>query len=155
MQYITKTDTLMKQTSYLLILSTISLFFFSCASNNTKSEMMTLEPDFADKGKTIDSLIKSYKCENIEYENWDKNDAVDSCLTVCLINSKILPSNNNPEKSSNQLKGIALSIKKALVVPQIYNSYYIIFVKKEKVFGSELKIHSDGMKIPNTELQIH
>lgn len=145
----------MKQIFYLFIFSTISLFYFSCASNNTKSKINALEPEFVDNGKTIDSLIKLYKCESIEYENWDENDALDSCLTVCLINSKILPSNNNPEESSNQLKGIALSIKKALVVPQIYNSYYIIFVKKEKVFGSELKIHSDGMKIPNTELQIH
>ncbi|MEI9943254.1 MAG: hypothetical protein WDN26_03460 [Chitinophagaceae bacterium] len=114
----------MKLTIGLLYLFSTSLYFYSCSNNDTKNKELTeiRQPEFADNGKTVDSLKKIYNCESIEYDNWTEKDATDSCLTVCLINSNKATSANNVDSSSNQLKGIALSIKKSLAKPQNYNS---------------------------------
>ena len=144
----------MKLTFRLFYVLTISLCFYNCSNNHTKNkEVATIgQPEFLDNGKTIDSLIKAYNCESIEYDNWKDNDANDSCLTVCLINSNKVPSGGDVDENANQIKEIALSVKKVLVKPQNYNSYYIIFVKKDKVNGLETKAHSAGMEIPSTAL---
>jgi len=73
-------------------------------------------------------------------------------LTVCLINSSKVPKSSNPAEDGKQLKGIASSIKNSLANPQKYNSFYIIFVKKENVNGEEIKVHSAGMEIPSSAL---
>jgi len=144
----------MKTIIQLLFLFSASLYFCNCSDNETKSKELTeiTQPEFADNGKTVDSLKKVYNCESIGYENWADKKTTDSCLTVCLINSNKVPSGSNIEGNVDELKGIASSIKKSLAKPQNYRSYYIIFVKKENVNGVEAKSHSAGMEIPSTEL---
>ena len=151
---LTTNHTFMKLTFRFFSVLTISLFFYSCSNNDTKSKEVAVigQPNFVDGGKTIDSLVKAYNCESVEYDNWKDNDATDSCLTVCLINSSKVPKSNNPDEDGNQLKGIASSIKKSLANPQKYNSFYIIFIKKENVNGEETKVHSAGMEIPSSAL---
>ncbi len=140
----------MKTTIRLLFLFSASLYFCNCSNNGTKSKELTeiTQPEFADNGKTIDSLKKVYNCESIDYENWDDKKITDSCLTVCLINSTQVPSGDYVD----QLKGIALTIKNSLKNPQAYKSFYIIFLKKENVNGMEAKSHSAGMEIPSAQL---
>jgi len=128
---------------FIFLLSGILLFSFYNAA---------AQPAFNDNGKTMDILKKVYNCEAIEYENWTEDDATDSCLTVCLVNSDKVPSKSNLEELVNQLKHIALSVKSALVTPEDYNSFYIIFVKKEIVFGNITRSHSAGGVIPGAEL---
>lgn len=140
----------MKKTIQLLFLFSASLYFCSCSDNGTKSKELKeiTQPRFADNGKTVDSLKKVYNCESIDYENWGDKKTTDSCLSVCLINSTKVPSGDYVD----QLKGIALAIKKSLEKPQTYKSFYIIFVKKEKFNGMEAKSHSAGMEIPSAQL---
>lgn len=111
-------------------------------------------PEFADNGKTIDSLKKVYNCESVDFENWENKKATDSCLTVRLINSSKVPKSYNVDESVNQFKAIALAINKSLVKPQNYKSFYIIFVEKDKdnVTGLKMEAHSAGMKIRRAEL---
>ncbi|MDB5200982.1 MAG: hypothetical protein JWQ27_391 [Ferruginibacter sp.] len=144
----------MKLTTRLLVLFVASLCIYSCSNNDTNSKGMTetKQPEFADNGKTVDSLKKVYNCENIDYENWGDKKAADSCLTVCLINSSKVPSGNNADEEANKFTAMALAIKKSLAKPQNYKSFYLIFVKKENVNGQETKVHSPGMEIPNAEL---
>ena len=133
----------------------ISLCFYSCANNSdTKSKevVVTREPEFVDNGKTVDSLIKVYNCEGVEYDNWKDNDATDSCLTVCLINSNKVPTTSNVDEEGEQLKAIVLSIKKSLANPKNYSSYYIIFVKKDNTNCISTKTHSAGMEIQSSAL---
>ncbi|HEY6504903.1 MAG TPA: hypothetical protein VIZ28_13060 [Chitinophagaceae bacterium] len=144
----------MKLTVRLLFLLTISLCFCNCSNNDTKSKKVAEigQPEFVDNGKAVDSLKKVYNCESIEYDNWEENDATDSCLTVCLINSNKVPSGDNVDDNVNQLKGIALTIKTSLAKPENYNSFYIIFVEKENMNGLESKSHAAGMEISSKEL---
>ena len=112
--HITTNDTFMKLTSRLFSVLAISLCIYSCSGNDTKIREVAVigQPEFNDNGKTIDSLIKAYNCESVEYDNWKVSDATDSCLTVGLINSSKIPKNSsNPEKDVEQFKGIASSIK--------------------------------------------
>ncbi len=110
------------------------------------------QPEFVDNGKTVDSLKKVYNCESIDYENWGDKKETDSCLTVCLINSSIVPLVDNADKQHLQLKEIASTIKKSLTKPQIYKSFYIIFIEKVKVGGEEFKVHSLGGEIRSKDL---
>ena len=144
----------MKLTFRLFYLLTILLCFYNCTSNDTKNKGLAEieQPEFADNGKAIDSLKKVYNCESVDYENWGDKKATDSCLTVCLINSSKVPTGNNIDENVNQFKSIALTINKSLAKPQTYKSFYIIFVKKEKVNGQETKVHSAGMEIASAEL---
>jgi hypothetical protein len=144
----------MKVTFRLFYLLPISLFLCNCAGNGTKNKELTevRQPEFADNGKTIDSLKTVYNCETIDYENWSDKKATDSCLTVCLINSTKVPPGNNVDWNANQLKAIALAIKKSLAKPQTYKSFYIIFLEKDNVNGQETKVHSAGMEITSAEL---
>lgn len=109
-------------------------------------------PGFADKGHTLDSLQKVYVCESIDFENWAQKPESDSCLTVCLVNSTRVPATENVMNTVAQLKGIASAVKKALVSPEMYKRYYIIFVKKDKTGMMETKEHTAGMEIPSAEL---
>ena len=144
----------MKTIIQLLFLFSASLYFCNCSDNETKSKELTeiTQPEFADNGKTVDSLKKVYNCESIDYENWGNKKTTDSCLTVCLINSTKVPSGNNVDESANQIKAIAFAIKKSLAKPQTYKSFYIIFVKKDNVNGQETKVHSAGLEITSAEL---
>lgn len=144
----------MKPRFQLFCFLTISLFFYNCSNKYTKNKELGKagQPEFVDKGKTVDSLKKVYNCESIDYENWGNKKETDSCLTVCLINSPIVPSSNNFDKQDLQLKGLALTIKKSLTKPQIYKSFYIIFMKKGKVFGKEYKSLSLGWEIRSKDL---
>ncbi|MEJ7627097.1 MAG: hypothetical protein WKF35_09550 [Ferruginibacter sp.] len=144
----------MNLTFKLFFVLTISFCFYNCSNTLTKSKKATAtgQPEFIDNGKAIDSLLKAYNCESVEYDNWKDNDATDSCLTVCLINSNKVLAGDNPDENGNQLEGIALSIKRSLAKPQKYNSFYIIFVKKEKVNGEDIRVHSAGMEIRSSAL---
>lgn len=144
----------MKLTFRLFYLLTISLCFCNRTSNDTKNKELTEieQPEFTDKGKTIDSLKKVYNCESVDFENWGDKKITDSCLTVCLINSTKVPTGNGVDENVNQFKAIALTINKSLAKPHTYKSFYIIFVKKESVYGLETKVHSAGMEIASAEL---
>lgn len=144
----------MKVTFRLFYLLTFSLCFCNCTSNDTKNKEVAeaRQPEFADNGKTIDSLKKMYNCESIDYENWGDKKITDSCLTVCLINSTKVPTGNNVDENANQFKAIVMTINKSLAKPQTYKSFYIIFVKKDNVNGQETKTHSAGMEITSAEL---
>lgn len=144
----------MKKTIQFFFLFSASLYFYSCSNNRTKSKEPTdlTQPEFADNGKTVDSLKNVYNCESINYENWGDKKITVSCLTVCLINSTKVPSGGDVDRTAGQLKGIASSIKKSLTKSQTYKSFYIIFIKKENVNGIETKNHSQGMEIQSSEL---
>lgn len=145
----------MKLSCRLICFLSISLFFFNCSGNieikpEAKESATFVTTQFSDNGKTIDSIVKAYNCEGVEYNNWTENDATDSCLTVCLINSTKVPSSGNI--NNPVFTAMATAIKKSLAKPQDYNSYYIIFVNKDSVNGAEIKVHSAGMQIQNSEL---
>lgn len=120
--------------------------------HKSKGITETKIPEFVDNGKTIDSLKKVYDCENIEFNNWEVSKAEDSCLNVCLINSTKISSILNLNSDVDLTKEIASAIKKQLVKPAQYNSFYIIFIKKEMVNGEEIKVHTLGSKITSNRL---
>ena len=144
----------MKTIVQFLFLFSASLYFYSCSDNGTKSKEPTgvTQPEFADNGRTVDSLKKVYNCESINYENWGDKKTTDSCLTVCLVNSSKVPSGGNVDSTADELKGIASSIKKSLTKSQTYKSFYIIFVKKENLNGLDINTHSAGMEISISQL---
>ena len=110
-----------------------------------------LKPEFKDNGKMIDSLKSVYNFEAIEYNNWDKNNAKDSSLTVSFINSKKLPS-KNIDSSFNEFKAIAASFHRLIVNPGKYKSYYIIFVTRQIIRNDTISIHTAGMDVLVEEL---
>ena len=114
-----------------------------------KAQKQIHEPRFLDNGITIDSLKRIYGSEAITYNNWDDKDPVDSCLTVCLINSSTVPLGI---KAVDQFKNIASVIRKALATPKSYKSIYIIFVKKQSVNGMDVRSHTSGMKVFMSEM---
>lgn len=137
-------------------LLTISLCFYNCSSRYIKNKELTtmVQPEFVDNGKTVDSLKKVYNCESIDFENWEvvvNEKVTDSCLTVRLINSSKVPSvDSDPDNISLPLKEIASTIKKALVKPQNYKLFHIIFIKKDKV--GEVEVYSLGGEIQSKNL---
>jgi hypothetical protein len=128
---------------------------YSDSDNDPKNQAVAEAgpPDYKDGGKTVDSLKKVYDCESIDYKNWDNKKVIDSCLTVRLINSTKVPSTGNIEESGRQLKAIATAIKKSLLLPQAYKSFYIIFIKRENTNGMKSEVHSNGMEIRSKELK--
>jgi hypothetical protein len=118
-------------------------------SHQDKRDTTSKPPTFKDKGRTVENLKAAYKCESIEFENWEDDDAVDAQLTVCLINSKNVPAG---DESYTQLKAIAKQIKSTVSHPEKYKSYYIIFVKRETQFGITFGSHTAGANIPSKEL---
>lgn len=139
----------MKNTIHLAI---IMLAFFSMSLSFSKllAQKRSKNPSFIDKGKVIDSLKTVYNCEAIEYNNFDETQS-DACLTVCLINSTIVPSSTNIDQLGRTLKGIANAIYLALANPSDYKSVYIIFVKKYIENGMTIKVHTTGMELLTSE----
>lgn len=126
------------------------LFIFSnIPTEIIKAQKQILEPGFLDKRKTIDSLKRKYGSEAITYDKWDDKEPVDSCLTVCFINSSNIPLGI---KAGDQFINIASVIKKALTNPNKYKSIYIIFVKKDNINGMEVRTHTSGMKVFMSEM---
>lgn len=131
-----------------LILSVfLAISFSSCSVN----EQPSIAPQFTDNGKTIDSIKVEYSAENFEFENWEEDDASDSSLTICLVNSKGLFSKGIDLKVQ-EFKSIASRIRNSLADKTKYKSYYIIFVKSEKTGFSSTRSHTDGMDIPVEQL---
>jgi len=126
-----------------LFLLIATVYFINCSDRS-------ITPEFKDAGSTLNNLKTTYNCETIEFENWKPDDAKDSTLTVCLINSKALPSIPK-ENQLEHMKLIATQIKKALKNPELFNSYYVIFVKKEgALFVS--RSHTSGVTIRSQDL---
>lgn len=142
----------MKQNLWYGFIVTILWLGSSCSQLIHNDQIVLPPPELNDKGKTIDSLKKTYDCENVDFENWNNKSASDSCLTVCLKNSTRVPSDPNGVKMIAQLKGIAAAVRKSLVSPEKYRSIYILFVKKEKQNGMDVQVHSAGMEIPSAQL---
>src|SRR5690348_6937222 len=85
--------------------------------NYAKSDTASKPPQFKDGGVTVKKLKDEFNCEAIEFENRGENDANDSTLTICLINSKKL-SPENEEQTLNQIRAVASNIKNALRHPE-------------------------------------
>src|SRR3954468_24603551 len=82
----------------------IPLCLFACQWNKS------IEPAFKDGGLTVRNLKDEWKCERIDFENWEGDDARDSSLTICLINSNSVP-NPRSDNSMAILKMIAAEVK--------------------------------------------
>lgn len=138
----------MKLTTLLTFLSILCISKISCTSNTEKNQTVAVvaAPSYKDNGKTIDSLIKIYNCQAVEYDNWKVDGNIYSCLNIGLLNSTKVPNNPNPDSAAVEFTGIARAIKNALVNPEKYKSYYIIFVATDGMF---MKSHASGMEVPN------
>lgn len=123
----------------------VSICFYSCYFKGSRP------PEFVDGGETINSLQRTYNFQSIEYENWEDDDATDSSLTICFINSILVPS-GDVDESYKQLKGIVSQIRKSLKKPEKYKSYYVIFVKRDNHSGLIFNSHTTGADIPSEEL---
>jgi len=120
-------------------------------SNQNIPDTSSKPPAFKDGGKAAERLKTVYECEGIEFENWGDHDAADSTLTVCLINSKRVPT-GGVEDIMKRLKAIARQMKSAVKYPANYKSYYIIFVKRETHFGETMRSHTQGADIASKDL---
>ena len=136
----------------LIALSPINSSINYCEAQLNTAQKHQDPPVYIDNGKTIDSLEKVYNSEGIEYDHWDIDNS-DSCLNIGFINSDKVPSFKDVNETVRKYKAIASSIKKALANPGNYNSYNIIFIKKEKGIGGDVRIHSAGMQLKNKELE--
>lgn len=125
----------------------LAISFSSCSIK----EQPSIAPKFTDNGKTIDSIVVEYSADSIEFENWEEDDAYDSSLTICLINSKKQISKDIDTRVQD-FKLIASRIKKSLANTTKYKSYYIIFVKSEKTEFTSIRSHTAGMDIPVEQL---
>ena len=134
----------------MIFLIVISLSLSYCGFNDKTMEANSngsgMAPLFKDDGKTIDSLKGVYRFKEIEYENWEDDDAVDSSLTVSFINSEKMPA-GDLDANAAEFNGIARSIRNSIAQPAQYKSYYIIFVKKDGSFLTMTKVHSTGMDV--------
>lgn len=110
-------------------------------------------PRFTDNGKTIDSLKTVYNCESIEYENSADKKAVDSCLTVYLINSThVFSSESDFSKNPHHLKNVAVAIMHVLTKPDDYKTIYVFLVNKFSHNGREKMIRTAGLEMSTTGL---
>lgn len=133
------------------------LFFFtavlvSTPVTNINAQKKSNSPRFTDNGKTIDSLKAVYSCESIEYENSADKKAVDSCLTVYLINSTHVFSKNDFSKNTYHLKNIAVAIMHVLTKPDDYKTIYVFLVNKFSHNGREKMIRTAGLEMSTTGL---
>ena len=146
-QYSNQT-TLMRYLTKVSFFLAASLCFYSCFFKSSQS------PSFQDADQTLKKLKNTYQCESIEIEleNWEEDDVAESTLTVCLINSKAVPS-GDADASYQELVKIASQIKESLKKPKKYKSYYIIFVTRRKTSpGSTFDAHTLGAMIAASEL---
>jgi hypothetical protein len=126
----------MKNTIHLAIII-FTAILVSIPLTNIKAQKKSNSTAFTDNGKTIDSLKNAYNCETIEYENSADKKIVDSCLTVYLINSTNVLSENDFNKNAHHLKNVAVAIMHVLTKPHDYKTIYVFFVNKFNQNGSE------------------
>lgn len=127
-------------------LNTLFLLLFITFYGCSGKEQRSIKPNFSDNGKVIDSIKKAYQAQVIEYENWEADDSKDSTLTVCIVNSKKLPS-KDPDIASQEFKSIASVIRNSLLDNTNYKSYYIIFVKTDTSGLMQVRSHTAGADI--------
>ena len=136
----------MKNKIYLLFIF-FTATLVSAPQTNIKAQKKSNSTFFTDNGKTIDSLKNAFNCETIEYENSADKKNVDSCLTVYLINSTNILSENDFNKNAQHLKNVAQAIIHLLTKPYEYKTIYVFFVKKFNQNGSEKTIHTAGLEM--------
>ena len=138
----------------ILLVSVLGIGHFCnyCQAQSNTDKKHQDPPLYIDNGKTIDSLIKAFNSEGVEYYHWDIDNS-DSCLNIGFVNSGKVPSFKDVDVTVRKYKAIASLIKKVLANPEKYNSYYIIFVKKEKGIVGDVRIHSAGMQLKNKDLE--
>ncbi|WP_026898728.1 hypothetical protein [Daejeonella oryzae] len=121
------------------------LFLISGYSDDTSTP-----PDFK-QDLFIKNFIGTYKCERVEFENWEDDDATDSSLTICLINSKLAdPKFNSIEKLP--ARQIASQVKKALVNPENYKSYTVHYIKRTGVSVFRGNVNTYQVEFQSTHL---
>jgi hypothetical protein len=147
-----QTDLIMNQFSLtrfsISFLTTIALVILLISCNSFKSH----PPAFNDGGAAVNIVKNDWQCESVEFENWGDNDLKDSTLTICLINSKSVPS-SSADSGYSQMKTIANQIRHSLAKPQLYNSYNVIFVKASGEGFAQARVHSAGANIPLDQLK--
>lgn len=115
-------------------------------------EQPSIKPKFSDNEKVIDSIKNTYQAQVIEFENWEADDATDSTLTVCIVNSKKMPS-KDPEIASKEFNSIASVIRNSLLDNTSYKSYYIIFVKTDTAGLMQTRSHTAGAEVSGDLLE--
>jgi hypothetical protein len=125
--------------TYILLLFIV---IYGCSGK----EQPSIKPKFSDNEKVIDSIKNAYQAQVIEFENWEADDATDSTLTVCILNSKKLPS-KDPDISAKEFNSIASEIRNSLLDNTIYKSYYIIFVKTDTTGLMQIRSHTAGTDV--------
>lgn len=113
--------------------------------------MSSAPPEFKAELNTVNYLLKTYECEDIEFENWEDDDLTDSVLTVCLINSGTILKMSE-EMQSKQLKLVGTKLKSSLKYPERYKSFYVIFVEREGKFLFKTSAHTYGGDLPASQL---
>jgi hypothetical protein len=129
----------------------LQFFALKVKGQDRQAKTISLTPAFKENGKIIDSLRSVYNFEAVEYENWEDDDATDSSLTICFINSKRLPAKDIPA-TSREFIAIASSIRRSLVDTARYRSYYIIFVTSNRNGTVSSRVHTAGMDVLVSEL---
>jgi hypothetical protein len=135
----------MRMSIHSFLIGAIILGSLGCQRNKS------IEPDFKDGGLAVKRLQQQWRCERIDFENWEDDDAVDSSLTICLINSHSVP-NPTSDKSVEILRTIAREIMQSLQHPEKYKSFYVIFVKEEGSGLSAIRSHTLGGDIRKSDL---
>ena len=129
----------MKKITRALLLLFIPFYFISCNYDPS------IPPEFKDGNATVDQLKSQWKCEAIEFENWEEDDPVDSSLTICLINSKSVP-DFQTDGSRGELEKIASQIRSSLSKPEKYRSYYVVFLEQEGIIWRS-RVHKYGGEV--------
>lgn len=129
-----------------LFLSVITICYSGCSKDTS------VPPEFNDGGKAVEKLKITYQCEGIEFENWEDDDTADSALTICLINSQILPSIKSAEERYGHLVAVASQIKQSLKYPEKYRSFDVVFVERKGFTVSGPSINSFSGDIPSQTL---
>jgi hypothetical protein len=126
-----------------LVVSVMTICFSGCFHDTS-----SVPPKFNDGGKALEKLKITYQCESIEFENWEDDDAADSALTICLINSKMLSCVKSDQEKYEHLVAVAAQIKGSLKYPEKYKSYDVVFVKRERFSLSGSSVNSVSGDIP-------
>jgi len=129
-----------------LSLTTLIILLFIGLYGCSGKEQPSIKPKFSDNEKVIDSIKNAYQAQVIEFENWESDDATDSTLTVCIVNSKKLPS-KDPDIALKEINSIASDIRNSLLDKTSYKSYYIIFVKTDTVGLMQTRSHTAGADV--------
>jgi hypothetical protein len=140
----------MKNIKKLLSILALCVFVNACSSAGQKTKPDIFK-EFADNGRTADSLRKAFQCESITLDKWESSEVTDSTFSFCLINAKTVPTMEMAIEN-DMLKEIAKSLKKAVKNPTKYNSYQIVFVKSDKNFAGGTQSHQLGGTISSKGL---